>query len=397
MTQQLWSLIKLAAATAIATSTAASAGSFKIVYPFQGSSDGNEPNAGLINVGGMLYGTTTYGGMGCPIGAGCGTVFAVNPNTSAEKVIYYFQGGNDGNFPFASLLSLGGTLYGTTELGGGTMCNDLGCGTVFSVNPTTGVERVVYSFQAGSDGYEPFASLISVSGILYGTTEFGGTGGCDGGCGTVFAVNPNTDVEKLIHSFRFEGDGKNPIASLIKVGSKLYGTTPSSDRHPHFGAVISVNPNSGAEKVLHSFRGDLTDGADPNASLINLGGTLYGTTSSGGGNGYGTVFSIDPQSREVRVVYSFAGTPADGSNPRASLINVKGTLYGTTEFGGANGYGTVFSVNPMTSTETVVHSFQGNNDGKYPSAGLVAVGATLYGTTVLGGGSDAGTVFAYRP
>jgi uncharacterized repeat protein (TIGR03803 family) len=83
------------------------------------------------------------------------------------------------------LLNVGGTLYGTTSLGGG---GANGQGTVFSITPA-GAETVVYAFRGGSDGSEALGDLIRVKDKLYGTTASGGGSGCKGGgCGTVFSI-----------------------------------------------------------------------------------------------------------------------------------------------------------------------------------------------------------------
>ena len=102
------------------------------------------------------------------------------------------------------------------------------------------------------------------------------------------------------------------------------------------------------ESVVYSFQNNGTDGTIPQASLINVGGTLYGTTWGGGANGGGTVFKVKPTTGAETVVYSFCSQASctDGRYPDAGLINVNGTLYGTTQNGGAYGNGTVFAVNP---------------------------------------------------
>jgi uncharacterized repeat protein (TIGR03803 family) len=137
--------------------------------------------------------------------------------------------------------------------------------------------------------------------------------------------------------------------------------------------------------VLYSFKGK--DGADPGAGLLNVNGTLYGTTTGGGkycrgSDGCGTVFSITTSGKET-VLHSFGGT-GDSGYPKAGLLNVNGTLYGTTAGGGANGSGTVFSIT-TSGAETVLYSFKGGKDGKAPSAGLLNVKGTLYGSTEVGG------------
>jgi uncharacterized repeat protein (TIGR03803 family) len=133
-------------------------------------------------------------------------------------------------------------------------------------------------------------------------------------------------------------------------------------------------------RVLFDFRD--RNGAYPYADLLNVNGTLYGTTAAGGVNGDGTVFSVTTTGDE-KVLYSFGGG-SDGAQPFAGLIDVKGTLYGTTDKGGTNGYGTVFSVT-TTGDEKPLYSFGGGSDGAYPYAGLMNVNGTLYGTSLHGG------------
>jgi uncharacterized repeat protein (TIGR03803 family) len=245
-------------------------------------------------------------------------------------------------------------------------------------------EKILYSFGANPDGALPFyAGLIDVKGTLYGTT--GGGGAYSNG--TVFSVNPTTGAEKVVYSFCSKQgctDGGAPSASLIDVKGTLYGTTYGGGTYNN-GTVFSVNPTTGAEKVLHSF-GNGTDGSISDASLLHVKGTLYGTTESGGANGYGTVFSVNPTTGEEKVVYSFCSQKncADGEYPTASLIDVKDTLYATTAEGGTYSNGTVFALDAKTGAEKVVYSFcsQKNcTDGAYPYASLIDVVGTLYSTT----------------
>jgi uncharacterized repeat protein (TIGR03803 family) len=147
--------------------------------------------------------------------------------------------------------------------------------------------------------------------------------------------------------------------------------------------------------MIYRFKGGPGDGEHPSAGLINVNGTLYGTTLEGGELGCGTIFALTTSGKETRL-YSFTGEPADGARPPASLLNFNGTLYGTTALGGANDAGTVFSVT-TSGTETVLYSFTGGGDGTEPYAGLTQVDGTLYGTTVGGGAYFVGTVFSLSP
>jgi uncharacterized repeat protein (TIGR03803 family) len=152
---------------------------------------------------------------------------------------------------------------------------------------------------------------------------------------------------------------------------------------------------SGKETVLHTVDGSSGDGYAPYAGLINVNGTLYGTTVQGGAYctlGCGTVFSITTSGTET-VLHSFG--PGDGEYPYAGLIDVNGTLYGTTLEGGA-GAGTIFSITP-SGTEKVLYGFAGEPNGFEPYAGLINVKGTLYGTTAAGGVDGDGTVFSLSP
>jgi len=398
----------------------AQAATESVVHSFGGPpDDGWDPRASLIDVGGTLYGTTAGGGA-----KGGGIVFKVNPDIGAETVLYSFcsqTNCTDGQWPMASLIDVGGTLYGTTESGGANCANYCG-GTVFSLNPKTGAETVVYSFCSQAkctDGHNPYpsASLTDVGGTLYGTTWSGGANcGKNGGCGTVFAVNPETGAETVVYSFCSQtncADGSFPSGRLIDVGGTLYGTTEYGGVNCQVGCgtVFKLDPNTGAETVVHTFGRYGRDGVGPTTGVIEVSGILYGTTQLGGAHchkkneeGCGTVFRVNLQTGAESVVHSFCsiGKCTDGGGPYAGLIDVGGTLYGTTAVGGAkgdcrHGCGTVFSVNPKTGAETVVYSFictQGNcTDAENPSASLIDVGGTLYGTTAEGGTKGYGTVF----
>jgi uncharacterized repeat protein (TIGR03803 family) len=320
------------------------------------------------------------------------------PSTDTKyTVLYSFKGHPDGANPTASLIGVSGTLYGTTASGGTGIIK----GTVFSMS-TDGTEHVMHSFGPVSDGIFPDASLIDVKDTLYGTTLGGGTGTCAttsavGGCGTIYSVSPS-GAERVVHSFKGGAkDGVQPRASLIEVKGTLYGTTASggaakcniSGATHSCGTVYSVSAK-GKERVLYSF-GGAPDGSSPVAGLIDVNGTLYGTTSSGGTYNEGAVFSLTTTGKE-HVLYSFGCSNSsgctDGSGPESSLIDANGTLYGTTSTGGSNEGGTVFSVT-TTGTERVLYSFGSHaSDGISPSASLIDVKGMLYGTTMYGGAGN---------
>jgi uncharacterized repeat protein (TIGR03803 family) len=163
---------------------------------------------------------------------------------------------------------------------------------VFSVT-MSGTEALLHSFGKGSDGFIPYAGLVDVNGTLYGTTSEGGGLGCGHhGCGTVFAITPS-GIEKVLYAFR-SSSGQTPEAVLMNVKGTLYGTTVYGGSCAYCGTVFSLNLSTGTETVVHSFSHIGSDGVEPGAGLITVNGTLYGTTSGGGTIGAGTVFSIKP-------------------------------------------------------------------------------------------------------
>jgi len=264
----------------------------------------------------------------------------VAAHAQAFKLLHSFGTGTDGALPGnVGLLNVNGTLYGTTEEGG-----SLNKGTIFAIDPANGDETVLYAFTGGSDGDGPVGGLLNVGGILYGTTS----GQLAGDNGTVFKFDLSTNKETVLHSFS-GSDGANPTAALIKVGRFLYGTTAGGGTCSA-GTVFKINPATGAESVVHSFCGS-SDGASPSADLLDVGGILYGTTYMGGIANQGTVFTVNTKTGAEAVLHSFYGGGGDGRQPLAALINVAGTLYGTTTNGGPSDAGTVFGIDPATGAD----------------------------------------------
>ncbi len=323
-----------------------------VLHSFRSSpNDGSKPYANLIaDKRGALYGTTFFGGP-----HHFGTVFKLSPAGSSytESVIYSFRGPpNDGSSPHAGLMvDKQGTLYGTT-FSGGTYKS----GTVFKLirSGSSYTESVIYSFRGPPDGKHPQAGLIAdKSGSLYGTTELGGGACGQRGCGIVFklALSGSGYDESILYSFRDDPDGAYPSAGLTADEGVLYGTTVNGGTGS--GTVFRLTPAGSAytEDVLYRFKGS-QDGDLPYGGLIaDENRALYGTTSLGGA-GSGTVFKLTSAGSGYTesVVYSFQGKP-DGAYPLAGLIADRaGALYGTTQSGGdgpcVSGCGTVFKIVP---------------------------------------------------
>jgi uncharacterized repeat protein (TIGR03803 family) len=317
----------------------------------------------------------------------------------------------------------GGVLYGTCHNGGA----DNGYGTAFSLTPPSSpggawTGDVIWDFSNGY-GNQPIAGMvIGKGGVLLGTTSVDST---------VYELIPRASsggawTYHNVHIFTgYPSDGNIPDGGVVVGGDGvLYGTTQRggssycSGASPGCGTAFSVTPpttQGGAwtEAVLHNFSNDGTDGFYPEAGLvIGASGVLYGTTFDGGTDNYGTVFSLTPPASPggawtEAILYSFAGG-SDGAHPLASpVIGRGGVLYGTTNTGGPANSGTVFSLRPPAPpggswTETVLHAFSGS-DGALPTAPVaIGSGGALYGTTEQGGlacgsNSGCGTVFSLTP
>ncbi|HVN69683.1 MAG TPA: choice-of-anchor tandem repeat GloVer-containing protein [Candidatus Binatia bacterium] len=376
---------------------------FQVLHIFKKRRDGIIPAGALLAVGGTLYGTTNFGGdpsKSCYPGNGCGTVFEMS-SPSDLGVVYRFAGSTSGTRPYAGVIDVNGTLYGTTQTGG-----KHNQGTVFSLTPS-GSEHVIHSFGGKNDGSDPRANLVSVNGALYGTTYYGGLTGT----GTVFTID-SSGVERVLHNFQGGTDGSLPLCALIEANNTLYGTTSSGGAN-NAGTVFRITPDGASYSVLYTFRGG-SDGAFPYTGLTELNGMLYGTTEEGGQYGEGTVFSVTATGSET-VLHSF-GYGSDGANPYAGLTVLNGQLYGTTAYGGSatrtsghtkqiqnkpSSEGTIYTILP-SGTEQVVHDFSGGPGGRAPYADLTVMNGALYGTTIWGGDTNnkrggVGTVFEYSP
>ena len=370
--------------------------SLTTLHAFANGLDGANPWGGLVLAGNTLYGTAYTGGT-----QASGIIFSINTNGSDFADIHDFTSGDDGANPYAGLILSGTTLYGTANTGGST-----GNGTVFSVGLDGLNFKTIHGFAGGSDGANPWGGVVLSGGTLYGTTKVGGSGS-----GTVFAVSTDGTTFKTLHSFS-GSDGALPIGGLVFAGGILYGTTQQGGAFGN-GTVFAINVNGSGFTNLHSFTATSgnnlvnDDGANPWAGLIIAGNTLFGTAYSGGSYGFGTVFALNTDGSGFQTLHAFT-TPAgsdginrDGAFPIAGLILSGKTLYGAAQAGGDWGSGTVFSLTTNGTDFITLYNFSPitslnspNTDGAYPNAGLILPDVRLYGTTYTGGTAGYGSVFS---
>ena len=367
-----------------ATTLTATAQTFNTLSSFD-VTDGDDPYYGRLVQGfdGNLYGTTSGGGANDN-----GTAFKIT-HSGTLTTLYSFcsqSGCTDGAFPAVGLaLGIDGNFYGTTEDGGTNSY-----GTVFKITPS-GTLTTLHSFDF-TDGVHPLGQLVQATNEdFYGTTYIGGANED----GTVFKITPSGTLTTL-YSFCSQSacaDGQYPQAGLVQAtNGNFYGTTYAGGTDAA-GTVFEITP-AGKLTTLHSF--DCTDGSGAMAGLVQAtNGNFYGTTYACGSYDYGVVFKITP-SGTLTVLHSFDTT--NGEAPIAGLVQAtNGSFYGTTVAGGADNEGTVFEITPAGKL-TTLHSFcpqSGCTDGASPYAGLTqATNGTFYATTNGGGADGDGTVFS---
>lgn len=315
----------------------------KVLYNFGSfSGDGWGPNGSLtFDSQGNLYGTTWSGGA-----TYLGTVFELSPGangTWTDKVLYNFTNGSDGFNPSSGVMfDKAGNLYGIAN--GGTY----GFGVIFELvagTNSTWKFKVLYNFQGNNDGaYPSWPLVLDPAGGIYGVAGQGGAHDY----GLVFKLAPDSNgnwAEKVLHVFPGGSGGGNPTGGLIRdsVGN-LYGITSN------LAYELSPNANgSWAMKTLHHFAGG-TDGATAESGLVlDVQGNLYGTTYTGGSH-RGTVFELSPQltgTWSEKILHKFSG-PADGVFPQGAAVttDASGNIFGTTQQGGASKYGVLYEIVP---------------------------------------------------
>jgi uncharacterized repeat protein (TIGR03803 family) len=362
----------------LAPNVGAQAATFKVLHSFAGSSDGASPQTAPVidEEAGIIFGTTNKGG---PLDFG--TVYEIHPSGDFYKVLFAFRGkdSNDGAYPSGITVQPSGlrsaalasarpppyALYGVTSRGGS------GFGVLFKLT-RAGVETILHRFDSTVGA--PNSPLVADRyGNLYGTGET---------C-TAFIYTTAGEVKPL-YSF-----GSNlPNGLAFGPDGHLYGTTYTGGSGS--GALYKIMLSGGS--IIHNFS---RSESSPNGDLWkDAKGTLFGTTRHGSDSGGGAYqYTLEG----VKTVLTLRGEPSEGPvTPMGGLVgDSQGYLYGTTKFGGKYGRGTVYKFKPFAAP-TVLYSFTGNADGKYPLTGLaIDQSGALYGVTSQGGDEkcNCGTLF----
>jgi uncharacterized repeat protein (TIGR03803 family) len=368
--------------------------------------NGSEPSPSsplVQGTDGNFYGVAQEGGArnNCfyTINIGCGTVFRVDPNNENFTTLYTFcsqSNCSDGGTPVSLIQAANGNFYGVTSFGGvPNLCNGWGCGTIFEITPA-GKLTTLYTFcmQSGCpDGTQPVGLVQGTNGNFYGVTTSG-------------SPNPSTVFElsaagrfTILHTFCAEtgcADGTFPVANLVQASNKeLDGSTESGGAY-NAGTLFAITP-SGKLTTLFNFPvPKQLFSWEPNTMIQGADGNLYGTTAAGGIENNGVVFKMTPEGK-VTLLHNFCSPNCkNGDVPTSGLVQGSdGNFYGDTFGGGILPYaGSTYQITP-TGAFTAFHLFCSDSclDGSEAGALMQATDGNFYGTTLSGGAGGDGTVF----
>jgi uncharacterized repeat protein (TIGR03803 family) len=318
-------------------------------------------------------------------------------HAQTETVLFNFGHKGYGHNPFGRLLlDHAGNLFGTNALGGARIRDRFG--TVFELKPNGQVWQPVSisTFTLLNGGF-PVAGIIRDSdGSIFGTGELGGSG-----CGIVYEVTRQSGAwsQNILHTFSAGDDGCVPNGELVRDSAgNLYGVTGIGGAKLE-GTVFKLakSGNAWTETILYDFDGG-ADGEHPQGMHMAADGTIFGTTNLGGAYGGGTVFQLVRNGGvwSETTLYSFGGSNDGTGNPTGGLVEDSGgNLYGSDTNGGPHGFGSVFELSPSQGgwTETALYGFTGGADGNRPVDGITLASGSLYGVTSGGGAFGGGTVF----
>jgi uncharacterized repeat protein (TIGR03803 family) len=334
------------------------------IYDFVIGAEANSRYCSLILDGTYLYGMTNASGIN-----NVGIIFKLQTTNNTFTKLFDFVGAVDGAYPKSnSLIKVGNYLYGATPEGG---INNYGI--LFKTNISNNEQTKILDFD-NSTGTKPPGSLFSDGTYLYGITKNGGVNNY----GTVFKVKISDNVFTKIYDF----DEQSPCGSLISDGIFFYGMA--------YNSIFKIQISNNAFTKMHELTS--TEGGFLQSSLVSDGTFLYGMATSGGANMNGTIFKIQISNNAFTKLFDFE-TNTSGSSPFGSLLLVGDYLYGMTSNGGVNNYGTLFKFQISNGTFTKILDFNSTDTGGNPCGSLISDGTFLYGLTNVGGTGKYGIIF----
>ncbi|MEL6673908.1 MAG: choice-of-anchor tandem repeat GloVer-containing protein [Bacteroidota bacterium] len=340
------------------------------------------PWGGLLVDNGILYGTTFRDDGFLKEGVLYG--YAINSDTVA--ILHTFgQDQSGGKSPFGGLTLVGDRLYGSTKDGGtGSF------GTLFSFDLGTGTHQKLLDFSHAPDGAIPVGTLVETpDGLLYGMAQLGGPQGYGG----IFSFDQHTSDLTLRAAFSEETGRIRDESLVLGQDGWLYGVQQLGGVN-NWGVIIRFDPATDSLEVLHKFQGS-PDGLTPMSNLVqHADGNFYGMTNSGGDSSLGTIFRWDPVQQSYGKVFSMGASM--GGNTAGGLVAAQdGKLYGSTSFGGQNGFGSLFSFNPVDSSFTPLYFFESSLQFAIKGTMIEAQPGILTGLSFNAGSFGRGTLYGY--
>ncbi|HEY5750501.1 MAG TPA: choice-of-anchor tandem repeat GloVer-containing protein [Chryseolinea sp.] len=332
-----------------------------------------------------MVGSTSNGGEN-----GTGIVYAMNSEGADFNIIKSFSA-NNGGLPQAGFTKgTDGRLYGMLYAGG-----KYGNGQIIRLE-ADGTGYTVLHELTDPEGSSPFGNLIqAANGDLYGLTSKGGSDDW----GTLFKMKTDGTGFTVLHNFAYAAEGSSPLGGLLQASNgKLYGMT----RYGFYGAgtIFSIQDDGSAYTTIFNLTGNtpIRSGGYPRGDLIQgPDGFLYGTLLQGGVNNMGTLFKIKTDGSGFAKLIEFDGT-AHGASPASTLLmGSDAKIYGMAQAGGANSVGAIFSLNADGSNFTRLFDFDNTTTGGSPTGELTeGSDGLLYGMTTTGGANSFGTAFSIQ-
>ncbi len=374
----------------LVAATSSLAQTYSVVHNFNPATDGSEPMGNLVeDLHGNWYGTFSAG----TGDAAFGGAYQIDP-TETLRVLTSLGPGSPAAYPRSGLFrESDGQLFGVTYGGGDTTCQ---CGTVYKLD-TGGTPILLHKFRGGADGAYPASQLITIDGVLYGTTSYNGV---DNVFGVLFKITQEGQEYTVVHQF-LQGapEGIIPNDLTRDAAGNIYGSTSFGGATGANQGTIYKIDTTGALTVLHTFSGGADGGEPVGRLIIDVNGNIHGTTEQGGNPTCkcGVVFRISAAG-DFHVLHTF-NTLRDGQFPNTGVIDVAGSLYGVTGAGGftncTGGCGVIYKIS-NTGVYSVLERFN-KTDGQAPNRIALGSDGNLYGTTLLGGNSGSGVFFKIIP
>jgi len=350
---------------------------YTLESPFINSQEGASPKSSLVvATDGTIYGISAQGGEN-----NSGTIFRYN--NGDFEVLHQLESSTDGNNANAELIQKDdNTFIGATFNGG-----ENGGGVLFEYSLISGF-NALFHFSADGSGANPSGSLVYENGNIYGSCSNGGLSGF----GSIWKYTDSNLT--VLHHFEGEDLGSYPRSGVtLASDGSLYGSAQFGGENNQ-GAIFKLNTDGAGFEIIYNLNNTTADGRYPLGRLVESSpGTFLGLCSDGGNSGSGTVFKVTTEG-EYTVLKGLQSS-VDGGFPKAGMSKeINGKFYGVTEFGGANGFGTIFSVEESGNFNKL-HDFNYSSDGANPQSSLTINGSVLVGVTATGGANNFGTIIEF--